>query len=1289
MDHQTERDRASGALSASQTLQNIQIADSRDVQVIGHADIHVGEQAQDVCGLASPYLGLRSFDYGDKDLYAGHAASIAAAARLLTAQRHERTLLFITGASGSGKSSFARAGLIPALERSYQQRNLPVRYGVCTPSRYPLENLAAALHRLGRAAHGPFSALAPHMPDWPHEPAGAQQISLLVIDQFEELFTQSEPDQREALISVLGALPRFGVLRMHLIATLRVDYVPALFAYQTLYDIAKQGIDLRAMSETELKDAIQRPLQTIDALKGKRFATDLLDRLARDTAGDAAYLPLLQVTLDDIWRRGTLTAGAYQTLTDAIQQRAEQVYAYSDYDGARQEPRSSAEQTALLQIFLDLVEVSLDDDARRDVRHRRRIADLAEGDGARRRLIDDLCAARLLSAQVEHHDGVSTEVVDIIHETLIASWPRLRAAIADQRDCLRRRARFEQALAEWRRNGRTDVYLLAGIQLAEAQALDRTRDVALRGADAQEFLKRGVAQRERQRLRQLRRAWSVAVALGILLVAALGAAWWANDQTRIVRQQLNLSESERLAFIAEGLHDEPEFALLLAYEAAARDDNSVTNQALRDTIDQSTWRPITLQGHTAGVRIAVFSADGRHILTGADDDTARLWDLNGRSLATLRGHTAGVNGAEFSPDGTRILTASYDKTARLWDLQGRPLATFNNIDDNTRVAFSPDGARMITRGPTQLWNQNGTLVATLRGDSSLPLRTAFSANGSRIRTFSVDGTIWLWDLNGNLIATLTLHGQPRPISSVIFSPDESRILTIGIDQSVRLWNLNGELVTTLMIQGKADQIRSVLFSPDGTSILTISTDQSARLWNLSGALRATLSFQRQIDRVYGAVFSPDGSRILTDVNNRTKRLWNTSGQALATFDDVTRALFSPNNAHILTVANERAIHLWSINGQPLAILQGHTDIVTSAVFSPDGSRILTASYDKTARLWDRKGQLLTIFQGHTGPVTDARFSPDGSRILTISDDGTLRLWDLHGAALATLMLQANTAASREYVNDTPITPTPLTNPLDKPAASREFINNIQIGWANGRSRAVFSPDGSYILTISEDYSVRLWDLRGTLLTTLALQGRIARAGSAVFSPDGSRLLTSTGSGNTQVWDTQGQLLATVVRKMPIVRTNGVVFSPDGSHVLTVLIDRTAQLWDAEGQLLATLQGHGGDITSAEFSPDGSRFLTVSNERAVRLWDMQGKLLATLQGHTGPVWTAKFSPDGSRVLTASMDGTARQYLINTSDLLSVAACRVGRGLTHVEIARFQIPAPLRFDFAHRRCPPVLK
>src|SRR5207247_634054 len=134
--------------------------------------------------------------------------------------------------------------------------------------------------------------------------------------------------------------------------------------------------------------------------------------------------------------------------------------------------------------------------------------------------------------------------------------------------------------------------------------------------------------------------------------------------------------------------------------------------------------------------------------------------------------------------------------------------------------------------------------------------------------------------------------------------------------------------------------------------------------------------------------------------------------------------------------------------------------------------------------------------------------------------------------------------------------------------------------------------------------------------------------------------------------------------------------------------KTARLWDVHGTPLATLSGHTGAVNSAVFSPDGQRILTASADTTARLWDASGTELATLSGHTDAVTSAVFSLDGRRILTASADGTARQYLVNIADLLAVASCRVGAGLTDSDIARFQVPTPLKFDFAHRQCPPAI-
>jgi WD40 repeat protein len=190
--------------------------------------------------------------------------------------------------------------------------------------------------------------------------------------------------------------------------------------------------------------------------------------------------------------------------------------------------------------------------------------------------------------------------------------------------------------------------------------------------------------------------------------------------------------------------------------------------------------------------------------------------------------------------------------------------------------------------------------------------------------------------------------------------------------------------------------------------------------------------------------------------------------------------------------------------------------------------------------------------------------------------------------------------------------------------------------------AVFSPDGSRIVTASFDATARLWDGRdGAALATLSGHTNIVE--SAAFSPDGSRIVTASGDKTARLWDGRsGAPLATLSG-----HTEGVynaVFSPDGSRIVTASFDTTARLWDGRsGAALATLSGHTRMVSSAEFSPDGSRVVTASGDKTARLWDgRSGAALATLSGHTGAVNSAEFSPDGSRIVTSSGDKTARLW-----------------------------------------------
>jgi hypothetical protein len=323
------------------------------------------------------------------------------------------------------------------LERYYvEQFGQMVRMVDFRPSSNPLVQLTVALRTLTKSLRASFDPTPDAIVHYIKEHTADGQVNLLVLDQFEELFTQSDAAERDVLFALLTSLPPFAETLTHIVATMRSDFLPELFAHKQLYTIAKQGIDLYAMQLEELRRAILQPLQQRYPDGEKRFEGALLDKLAAEAAQDASYLPLLQVTLERLWDKGSLKLSAYGvdgTLADALRQRADDVYTYLDHATDKRQPRPDAERTTIMQIFLDLVNVSLDDNARRDVRCRRSYADVAQGSAERERLIEELCAARLLSRQIERTEagaGEELDQVDIIHEALIRSWDRLTTSVS-------------------------------------------------------------------------------------------------------------------------------------------------------------------------------------------------------------------------------------------------------------------------------------------------------------------------------------------------------------------------------------------------------------------------------------------------------------------------------------------------------------------------------------------------------------------------------------------------------------------------------------------------------------------------------------------------------------------------------------------------------------------------------------------------------------------------------------------------------------------------------------------
>jgi WD40 repeat protein len=241
-----------------------------------------------------------------------------------------------------------------------------------------------------------------------------------------------------------------------------------------------------------------------------------------------------------------------------------------------------------------------------------------------------------------------------------------------------------------------------------------------------------------------------------------------------------------------------------------------------------------LDGHTGTVDCAAFSPDGKYIVTGSYDGTARVWSArSGNQIAVLKGHSGGIYGVSYSRDGTRIVTASQDTTAAVWD------------------------------------SKSGERISTLRGHQDVVTKAAFSPNGKKVVTASKDGTARLWDADsGTDVAVLNHNGN---VTSAEFSPDDKIVVTASADYTAKLWDVaTGRPLAVLQ---HSDVVSNASFSPDGTRIVTSSYDNTSRLWDtVTGQIIVTVPGGGG-GGLAVASFARNSLVGLSPIDDQTERLW--------------------------------------------------------------------------------------------------------------------------------------------------------------------------------------------------------------------------------------------------------------------------------------------------------------------------------------------------------------------------------------------------------------------------------
>ena len=640
-----------------------------------------------------------------------------------------------------------------------------------------------------------------------------------------------------------------------------------------------------------------------------------------------------------------------------------------------------------------------------------------------------------------------------------------------------------------------------------------------------------------------------------------------------------------------------------------------------------TARLVVQLGHSSRLSSVAISPDGRYVITGAEDNSAVLWEAGtGRELRHFREHSRAVTAVAFSADGRNVLTGSADGTAKLWNAASGDLV---RVFDNKSVAistlaFAPMDAYLVTgdeHGAIVWWDiSTGQEVRRVEGRGRGLKSLAISRDGHYLLTGDFDGLVRLWN-SGTGIEIRRFDGSRETVACVAFSPDGTKVLASGWDGIVRLWNRDSG-AELLHLHAHGAIVFSATFTPDGRNILMDDGDNSAGLWDTSNGneLRRFTGHQSTVRSV---VSSADGHILLTGSWDGTAKLWDVAGgKQLRTFegwaDGVNSVAVSATGHLISTGGWDHTATIWNTTpGQVPLRLEGHTSGILSVALSQDDKLVLTGSADHTARLWDTSsGAELHRFEGHTGAVLSVTFSLDHKMVLTGSEDGTARLWD---AASAHPLLEVLGHTARVYRGD---------------------LGASVVG-------AAFTPDGQNFLTGCEDMKTRLWDVKtGKLLKEF--EGHFEPITSLALSADGSKVLTGSTDETALLQDAKRGMFLQEFR-LPSVGfdiAKAVAVSPDATKVLVGYQDGVARIWDAaSGEPIRPLPAHAGPVTSVAFARDGSVVVTSSVDGTTRVSDAAtGEELVSLVSFKDGTWAA-FDPEG-RFDTNQLDGGAQmQWVVN--------------------------------------------
>ncbi|QIO48709.1 TIR domain-containing protein (plasmid) [Rhizobium leguminosarum bv. trifolii] len=1247
-----------------------------------------------------PFPGLLAFQEEDAAIYFGRDDDIRRLIERLEAHRAQggAKLVGLLGASGSGKSSLLRAGVIPRLKRAGRNWIVtpPVR-----PRLHPVNALALAL----AGASGPSTdwrklkedllnsnpdrVLDDLANDLRVKAAASEGQILIPIDQGEELFGVADPEEAKRFLEILS-LALSEKLPFMAVMAIRSDFLGQLQSTATL-TARFEEFSLGPMPLTRIPQIIQGPAK----VAGVNVEDAFVQQAARDAATEDA-LPLLAFALRDLWDRSPnkeLSLDSYQSLGDAkaglsplenaVREAAEAVLA---------EARPADDELSALRDAFVPAMVRVNDQGE----YVRRPARLDGLPAKAQPLLDKLAKARLLIVRQDGDD----RIVEVAHEALLRKWPLLRSWLDAARLFLIGKQQLEQDLRDWEGAAENDKAgaLLTGLKLNRARGWLIEHPFQLTQRE-QAFVQASIQSaevRERQKAKTRRLVTFGALAAALVLAVVASLAGFEAWQTSIAQKQSVAAEktakdnaARAIAALSEAAQANsrvaqvqriarqtgdpflpPQRGLLLAVYAATLQPRSGAGLlGAIDGVRQQLFAAggLLLDGQVDSKAIAAYSSDGHWLASSGADGQIRLRDLTapdpGTAVHILTGHRGPVTGIAFGADSRHLVSAGNDGTVRSW-----------RID-----AASPVAGRVIS-------------VSALG-----PIRSLAASPDGQWLAFGTDAgqlCLWRWLADGPEEAPCDPAWRDKlPVTTILFSPKGRWLATTctgackDFNAPVRLWDLSlkgADRGPKLLVPHSAlaePSLLAIAFSPDETR-LAAAYGYVAELWDLT-----------QPD--------PPANTIGT---------YSGGGGWITTLD-----ISADDQWFALGSGGSNDVRLWRLTNEPdppstPKILSGHGGPVTVVRFGGGGRWLASAAADGSLNLWDpaRPERGRKPLRWHDQPIGGLRFSPeeDPRYLLSWATGERARLWRLPEPGVDPLVLRgsmgpmvAGMAVSTDgrliasssqddnllalWSTEDTLTP-PRMLPLPGFASSIAFSRDgrwmaaksqnlglislwnlrdldqpplvmQQEGWSDGRTLA-FSPDSRWLAsgTFGEQGLRPRWDLWDVSSDTPQLEPRYrcsprSPVRELAFSDNGKFLASAAHDRAAYLWDiTSGNPCSTQVALLHGDVVYQVSLSGDGRFAATASMDRTGRLWElAPGtppKLLREIYFE-DRVVRAVFSPDNRWVAFASWDRTAALLDLRAPATSppvVLRGHVGRILVAGFSPDSQWLATAGDDWTVRLW-----------------------------------------------